>query len=212
MPRQGNKLGGRTFGRLTVVREARKQKGGNRRWLCSCQCGKQVIVYGQNLTGGKTQSCGCLQKERRIKHGQARRKFSGRFRKEYNVWNKLKRRCRSNVNYTGRIAVCQKWLDSFTAFLSDMGPIPSQKHTIERLNNDGDYRPGNCVWATRAEQARNRRTNRRFTFAGQTLTLMDWASKLGIKYNTLWGRLDLGWTVRRALTTKPGRYTSKRRK
>jgi hypothetical protein len=109
--------------------------------------------------------------------------------------------------YGGRgIAVCDRWQD-FAAFAEDMGPRPSPLHTIDRRNNNGNYEPDNCRWATPSEQQRNRRNNRLLTLNGETLCLAEWAERLGITDDMIRQRLDkLGWTIEQALTTPAKQY------
>jgi hypothetical protein len=122
------------------------------------------------------------------------------------VWRAMIARCHNEKNgayyrYGGRgIQVCQRWRESFEAFLADMGPRPSPKHQIDRINNDGNYEPGNCRWATVIVNSRNRSDNNRLTFNGETKTLAEWSEITGIPYGTLWKRLKDGWTAERALT------------
>ena len=121
---------------------------------------------------------------------------------EFRVWRNIRERCRVRKGYVDRgIYVCRRWLGAggFYRFLSDMGPRPSPLHTIERENNQGPYRPNNCIWATQKHQARNRRDNHLIKFKGQTRHLVDWAAGLGIKPQTLNKRLD-NWPLNRALT------------
>lgn len=126
----------------------------------------------------------------------------------YVVWCGIKARCynpahKNYADYGGRgIRMCDAWRDSFAAFYSDMGDRPTKRHTIERKENDGDYEPGNCTWATRAEQNENTRQTRLLTFAGITLSIGKWANRLGMQRRTLGNRIDrLGWSIERALTT-----------
>lgn len=158
-------LAGRPFGRLTVIRfvEHRRRPSGSiaYKWLCRCECGKERIAVAGDLNSGHTQSCGCLQRERTsgaaTKHG-----FSGGRLPEYVLWLGMRRRCDnpSHVgykNYGARgIQVCERWND-FTLFLADVGRRPTPQHTLDRINNDGNYEPGNVRWATRIEQAANSR-------------------------------------------------------
>jgi hypothetical protein len=122
------------------------------------------------------------------------------------VWNAIRARCRnpkhpSFERYGARgISVCQRWDQSFAAFLNDMGPRPSLDHTIERINNDGDYTRDNCRWATRTEQARNRRSSKYLTHRGQTATMAEWSERTGVSMGTLHARLKSGWSVYRALS------------
>lgn len=126
---------------------------------------------------------------------------------EYHAWLGMKSRCTwapgaNYARYGGRgISVCERWSGSFEAFLADMGRKPSPGHTLERIDNDGNYEPGNCRWATRSEQNANTSLSRRLTFRGETLTLRGWAMRLGVKREALKKRLRLGWSVEDALGT-----------
>lgn len=123
----------------------------------------------------------------------------------YISWNAAKQRCTNPKavrfdRYGGRgITMCPEWAASFEAFLRDMGPRPSGT-TLDRVNNDGNYEPSNCRWATRDEQENNKSTNRNLTLDGVTLTVTQWAARLGISSVTIATRLNRGWSVERALT------------
>ena len=167
---QGNKpitdIRGMAFGRWTVIGYAGKS-GLKHYWECRCKCGTVKKVLRSNLFAGISKSCGCHKKEilhhLKAKHYAA----SGSKTTEYRTWVAMKRRCYS-PNSTGfkywggrGIHVCDQWLKSFEAFLSDMGKKPSPKHSLDRINNDGNYEPSNCRWATNTEQRNNtRRTNK----------------------------------------------------
>jgi hypothetical protein len=125
---------------------------------------------------------------------------------EHRAWCAIKTRC-SNENlpyyedYGGRgIRVCKRWRLSFPKFFADMGPRPSSKHSIERKDNDGNYEPGNCIWATPNQQARNKRDTKRLTFRGIIRAMADWSEVVGIPSQVIGDRLRLGWSVERALT------------
>lgn len=138
----------------------------------------------------------------------------------YKKWCAIKTRCfnpncKDYHHYGGRgIVICEEWRNSFAAFLRDMGERPTMQHTIERIDNSKGYEPGNCRWATRAEQTENTRQTRLITFCGVTLSLAKWAKRIGVSSGTLKSRIDdLGWSIERALTT-PGLgrgYASHRR-
>lgn len=136
------------------------------------------------------------------KHGET---MGHRPTAEYKAWCAMIERCQSNhpasKNYYRRgITVCERWKHSFPNFLTDMGRKPSPRLTLDRIDNDGNYEPGNCRWATREEQGRNKRSNRLITFRGETLCMADWSRRTGLHPMTLRRRLSAGWPVERALT------------
>ncbi len=196
------------FGRLTVLKRMDKNKWGNYRWLCKCICGKEKIVLDYDLKNGNTKSCGCLRKEqtreRFTTHGHLK---GGVVSTTYQSWLSMIQRC-TNLNnkaykyYGGRgITVCKRWLE-FENFLQDMGEPPTNKHQIDRINNDGNYCKENCRWATRTEQQRNTRRSHMISFCGKTQCLVAWAEELNINYSTLSSRIFiLGWSVEKAFTT-----------
>ena len=157
-------LTGRTVGRLTVIRRYGHTSWGEVAWLCLCQCGRETTVAGKGLRKATTRSCGCLANEltavRSTKHGATAR---GEWSSEYMSWVAMKDRCfnahhRQYADYGGRgITVCDAWRQSFATFLANMGPKPTPAHTIDRIDPDGSYVPGNCRWATRAVQNANQR-------------------------------------------------------
>ena len=135
---------------------------------------------------------------------------------EYSLWAALIQRCtnrhqKSYRRYGGRgIGICKEWRHSFTAFLACVGKRPSPKHQLERKNNEGDYEPGNVVWALPKANSRNRRDNHLLTHDGKTLTVAEWAEITGFSYDVIIQRIYLGWTPSRALT-QPPRKLKKRR-
>jgi hypothetical protein len=154
------------FGRLVVLERAGQVDSGKATWLCQCDCGNQTVVMGKYLRKGRTRSCGCLRREMmrdtHLKHGHA---LEPEQSPEYRSWRAMIERCKNPGHiafkyYGGRgIKVCKRW-QTFANFLADMGLRPPG-HSIERINNDGDYKPSNCKWATAKEQAQNRRNRKK---------------------------------------------------
>lgn len=198
---------GDRFGRYIAIMEMPRQNN-SRRFHCRCDCGTEKTLYLKSLTDGNRNSCGCLRSEvNRIvhtKHGQARDTGVG---PEYSSWISLKNRCLnpnspSYPDYGRRgITVCLRWLDSFENFRSDMGPRPSKKHSIGRIDNNGNYEPDNCRWETQTQQSRNTRSNVFVTLNGKTLCVKDWARLFEISLSTVYSRMSRGWEAPLALTT-----------
>lgn len=205
MAEANSSLIGERFTRLLVVESAGQGKHGRSLWLCKCDCGNERIISTGDLKAKRRLSCGCLRKqmvsERRRTHG-----FSAT--SEYKIWERIVSRCHnpqdsSFSRYGDRgIEVCTQWRESFTTFLADMGNRPSRKHSLDRYpNQNGNYEPANVRWATSMEQGRNKRTNHLLTHNGETMSVAEWAEKLGLKRWTIHNRLKYGWSVERALST-----------
>lgn len=187
-------LRGRKFGRLLAVEPAGRAADGSIYWLCRCECENEILVRGCAIRNGNTSSCRCLEKEltiaRLTKHGK-----SGT--SEHNRWMSMLSRCQNPNSlayghYGGRgILVCDAWHD-FEVFMSNMGPMPSPKHQIERRDNNGPYSPDNCYWATVSQQSRNRRSNVLIEHNGRLLTLIDYAAEIGLPYSTVHQRWKHG--------------------
>jgi hypothetical protein len=169
---------GMVFGLLTVVDRAPSRRN-SAYWNCQCSCGGVTSVRGADLRNGKTKSCGCIHTEqlakRSTKHGMSRSP-------EYMVWHSLVARCsRSNCAayplYGGRGIKLGESFSTFQKFYDVIGDRPSKHHSVERIDNNGDYEAGNCVWATDVEQSRNKRTNVNITHDGRTQCLADWAKE-----------------------------------
>lgn len=186
-------LTGQTFGRLTVVSYAGRGTDNRNVWLCRCSCGENRVIPTHNLTRGNSRSCGCLNRATLLalstKHGMAKSA-------EFRSWTHAKARCanpedKSYPQYGGRgISMCARWLESFQNFFADMGPKPSKLHSLDRINNNGNYEPGNCRWATRTTQNRNTRKNTFITHDGETLTIAEWSKKTGIPNSTIINRMN----------------------
>lgn len=178
------------YGRLTAICRAH-YIGKGTRWKCKCDCGKEAIIALDSLRAGLTKSCGCIRIEivraRSITHGNS---VSGKITKELRAWSHMKGRC-LNPNdhrykdYGARgIKICDKWINNFEEFLSDMGKCPPD-HSIERRNVNGNYEPSNCYWATTHVQARTRRDNIYVQYEGETMILKDYAARVGVPYRQL---------------------------
>lgn len=147
-----------------------------------------------------------LPKGDRVRHYRHGYKTAGKYSSEYSIWMNMRARCNNPRNtsydrYGARgIRVCDRWESDFLNFLEDMGRRPSPDHSIDRHDNDGDYTPDNCRWATRKEQCRNRRSSKFIEFRGHSKTVAEWAELIGVPPHIIHGRLSRGWTIHRALT------------
>jgi len=209
---------GQRFTHWSVIREVDpipRQDGHRlRRILCRCDCGTERVVLLMSLRKGASTCCGCIGNQkigaRRRTHGQC---ADYRRTKTYDVWNNMMARCYNPKgsgyeNYGGRgIKVCERWRD-FKNFYADMGERPAGK-SLDRIDNDGHYAPENCAWRSAAEQIRNRRTTVRLTWQGETLTVPEWAERLGVTYKFLEHRREMGWSVERIFSQPKGRRIRK---
>ncbi len=214
--RKNLNLVGEQYGLLTVEFES-DRRGTQRRWSCLCKCGNRTVVYQNNLRRGAVKSCGCYKaiasSAAHRKHGYAGNSTAGvRAKTEYTIWAGMKARCTNEAEpayarYGGRgISVCRAWLDSFEAFLADMGERPSKLHTLDRIDNNGNYEPGNCRWATKREQANNRRSNRIVTIQGTPMPITEAIRASGLSDHSVRARIRKGMTVEQAITApKPAR-------
>lgn len=195
-------LSEKVYGRLTVISRDGTLYG-KVAWLCKCECGIELKVCGADLKGGNKSSCGCLKVETtkmiNYSHGMTESP-------EYKIWCNVKERClnpnsKNYSDYGGRgISICPKWRHSFEAFYKDMGPRPSIHHSIERENNNAGYSPGNCKWATKTEQARNKRNNHIVEFNGEQMCIAALADKVGKPYSLIYKRITrFRWPVELAV-------------
>lgn len=201
MPKKLDIPNGSVYGDWVVLSESSPSRGGRRRFICRCSCGVERAVDLSHMRGGRSTGCGCRAARNTSKrvwvHGQANGGGVRPAGREYAAWQSMKDRCFNPDNqdygrYGGRgITVHPKWLD-YLAFFRDMGSRPSPKHSLDRINNDGNYEPGNCKWSTPREQCRNQEKTLWLTHEGRTLTLREWAETSGIPYDTLYGRFKCG--------------------
>lgn len=213
MPRPVNDLTGRKFGKLTAIGVVRPVFHAGAQWVCFCECGVLTIVASRSLISksSPTRSCGCLSS------GLVRRKLSptvkhghcvGGQTPTYKIYAGILDRCCNPSSplfpeYGGRgISICDRWRNNFSLFVNDMGERPSKRHSIDRINGLGNYEPGNCRWATYAEQNRNTSRNVMLTKDGQTKCVKDWCDELGINPNRVAYRLSKGLSAELALSTK----------
>lgn len=213
---RGKDLTGNVYGRLTVVSFSYRDKRSNSFWRCDCICGKQSTVRIGDLNSGNTTSCGCYREEQSNKaliersttHGETGTRL-------YNIWRGIKQRCRYEKfigyeYYGGRgIDVCNEWHDSYECFRDwALSNGYEDNLTIDRIDNDGNYEPSNCVWSTYLEQANNRRDNNVITHNGHSKTVSQWAEHLGVNKSTLGMRLQSGWSESETLDKPIGAYRS----
>ena len=214
-------LTGRRFGKLTVIGIANKKKNGkdrHRRWLCKCDCGNDVVVATDKLNRGDTKSCGCLKieisKEKIIKYGKPNIKHGKSRTRIYNIYNHMTRRCfdkkdQNYINYGGRgVTVCREWKNDFSAFYKWSIENGYKEYlTIDRIDNNGNYCPENCRWATNEEQQNNKRNNVFIEINGLKMTISQVAKKAGLSEKAMWWRVKNGWSGKDLLLPK-----NKRRK
>ena len=203
---------GQRFGRWVVVADSDERPGNRRSVSCVCDCGGEALVNVCHLRSGRSVSCGCYKQEiagrAAFKHGYGGKNSGRGASSEYRIWSLMKGRCsNSNIpeyaNYGGRgIKVCERWSNDFTAFLADMGPRPSKRHSIDRIDVNGNYCPENCRWATAKEQANNTRRNVHVEIFGQRLTFAQAYERYargGISQKAARDRLRRGQSIEEAL-------------
>lgn len=198
---------GKKYGRYTVIARAKRPNYASEKrayWRCLCECGEERILAGKSLRNGNSKSCGCAVTEKLVAfnttHGMCHRK-------EYKIWENMKTRCTNPKNemyryYGGRgIFVCDSWKHSFAEFYKDMGKCPPGM-SIDRIDNNGDYKPENCRWADTETQRNNRSNNNLITYQDKTLSIAQWSRNIGISSGTLRGRIKTSkWPIEKALTT-----------
>lgn len=201
-------LTGQRFGKLIVVERAENDSQGNAQWLCKCDCGNKKVIRGYQLTNNKTKSCGCLVGHNNETHKKSRTRM-------FNIWINMIQRCNNPKNscykYYGNknIQVTKEWLDfeNFYNWASTNGY--TDKLTIDRIDNNGNYEPNNCRWVDMKTQQRNRSNNNLITINGDTKCLAEWCIIYHISPSAVWLRTQKGIDIVTAITT-PSRTRSKR--
>lgn len=203
MTRKKVDLLGQRFGKLVVAEKSESRgKHGEVLWFCHCDCGNTRLAIAGNLRAGTAKSCGCESYETRKLHGMTKSRT-------FKSWDSMKQRCLNPnapdfAGYGGRgIRICDRWLESFNNFLSDMGERPNGK-TLDRKDVNGNYEPSNCRWASRSEQQRNKTNSLRIEWNGETRAVCEWAEITGLKAKIISERISVGWSAHDALT-KPNR-------
>lgn len=183
---------GEVVGELKVIGLA-EPVCGRKAWLCRCACGVEIVCKDADLRTGATASCGCVRPIGR--------------RAMYSVWCAMIQRCENEKSsafkhYGGRgIKVCEAWRKSFQQFVEDVGERPGPEYSIDRIEVNGNYEPGNVRWATADEQINNRRVSKKIEHDGLSLTAAQWEKRVGIPAATITARLNIGWSAAKALTT-----------
>ena len=199
---------GQKFGRLTLIERVENNKFNQVQWKCRCDCGKEVIVKAYSLTTGQTKSCGCLKKEQnyiniaKVKHNMTNTRL-------YNIWRGMKSRClnpnnkRHKFYFDKGITVCDEWKNDFMNFYNwAINNGYRDNLTIDRINNNGNYEPKNCRWATITEQNNNQSNNIRIKYNESEYTLSELSKIYNIKRATLYDRIKRRWTIDEALNRK----------
>lgn len=193
---------GRKSDKLTIV-EIIKENGKRKHFKCLCDCGLETIICSSNFTRNK--ECGvCANRSRskkKTKHGM-------RYSPEYGIWNHMNYRCKNKRYkeyhlYGGRgISVCDRWRESFENFIEDMGKRPTSKHSLDRIDNGGNYEKSNCRWANKSQQAANRRSSVMITYKNRTMCIKEWSVELNIPYQRLNYRIQVAkWPIEKAIET-----------
>lgn len=187
------------YGLFTVLNENRIYRDNRIYWLCRCECGTTKEVIIKNLKSGTSKSCGCLQKKQIIERSTTHGK---RHTRVWRIWQAMKTRCNNEKmpqyrNYGGRgISYCKEW-ELFENFYKDMGE-PPRGMSIDRIDNNRNYEPTNCKWSTHKEQGRNRSSNRKIN----GICITEISKGLGGRHSLVAKRLNRGWSVEKAITTK----------
>lgn len=198
-------LTGKRYGRLIALEVVGKDKNRHLMWECVCDCGNKKTIAGTSLMSGYTTSCGCYQKEvigkSGLTHGMSNTKL-------YNVYRGMIGRCYGNEEkykkrYKGKIFVCDRWLEDFQNFYDDMSPTYKEGLSLDRIDNNGDYCPENCRWATAEVQSNNKSNNRLYTIGNNSYSIIQWERITGTYRSTIKSRLKRGWDIKEAVYGEP---------
>lgn len=205
LPPKARDITGLRSGHLVAVAFVAKHKA-HALWSCACDCGRTTVVAGYRISSERVTSCGChlakIRKGNRRTHGHSSRAAPT---SEYAIWRSMRVRCNQPDSphykrYGARgISVCDQWNASFENFLADMGPRPSKRHSLDRIDNNAGYEPGNCRWASWEEQANNKRWTVKVTVHGEMMGAAEAARKYGCPYSTFKRRLSRGLLPEAAL-------------
>lgn len=197
-------LVGKVFGQWTVL-SIGETVGYRVKWICKCSCGNIKHVQQAHLIAGNSTKC---------RNCGTKLEVPKRSIPEYAIWKSMRQRCnngrgRDKIHYQDRgIKVCDRWNTSFENFLEDMGRRPEGRYSIDRIDVNGDYEPNNCRWADDKTQANNTTRNHFITHNNETLTVSQWADKIGIPYKTFRSRMDNGWDMDKIINT-PIKFTNR---
>lgn len=197
---------GQRFGKLTVGAYLGRNANGKPIWAVVCDCGSAKEICGHDLTSGNTRSCGCALTEMLVARNQSLKTHGMKDSPEWRAWHCMKCRCLNSRNaafprYGGRgITVCKEWQESFIKFFSHVGPRPTPQHSLDRIDNNGNYEPGNVRWATWLEQNNNRCTTRKIEVRGEAISIAEVARRYQIPETTLHRLLfQQHWTIDQVL-------------
>jgi hypothetical protein len=208
-------LTGSKFNRLTFISKQPTNRNNHAIGIFKCDCGNTCELRLTRVVNGVTKSCGCLKKESAKTMGKSNITHGMKKTSEYRIWAGIKSRCYNpktsqykNYGAIGRV-MSEEWKNSFVAFLRDMGKRPSNKHSVERIDNSKGYSKENCRWATSKEQTRNTNYNVNLEYNGKTKTIVDWSIDLKINQSTIRERLKSGKSIEYSLTHPIKKHSKK---
>lgn len=209
LPRQGKDITGKRYGRLVAIGPIGCDKNGVI-WACRCDCGTSISAYGYLLRCGNTKSCGCLRIDTIVAASTSHGLHNS---PHYKRWLHIVQRCtnpnnKNYANYGGRgIDICEEWRRDFESFHNHISPLPNcgeKGYSLDRIDNNGNYEPGNMRWATQETQVNNSRNVRLLTLNGKTQTIVKWEKEFNFPIGVIRKRLHRNWPIDQALTTPPG--------